>query len=62
MAAYAPTSIDLTFMFSSLAPSLRPLVRLVYLANPFEWSAEEQAVVYVGPEAEASRKRHAYFY
>jgi len=30
--------------------------------KPFEWSAEEQAVVYVGPDAEASRKRHTYFY
>jgi hypothetical protein len=62
MDANAPTSIDLTFMFFSLGPSLRPLVRPVYLANPFEWSAEEQAVVYVGPDAEASRKRHLYFY
>ena len=30
--------------------------------KPFEWSAEEQAVVYVGPEAEGSRRRHPYFY
>jgi hypothetical protein len=31
-------------------------------SKPFEWSAEEQAVVYVGPEAERDRKRHPYFY
>ena len=30
--------------------------------KPFEWSADEQAVVYVGPDAERSRKRHPYFY
>ena len=30
--------------------------------KPFEWSAEEQAVVYVGPDAERDRKRHSYFY
>jgi hypothetical protein len=30
--------------------------------KPFEWSAEEQAVVYVGPDAERSRKRHPYFF
>ena len=29
--------------------------------KPFEWSAEEQAVVYVGPGAERTRKRHLYF-
>lgn len=30
--------------------------------KPFEWSVEEQAVVYVGPDAERDRKRHPYFY
>jgi hypothetical protein len=30
--------------------------------KPFEWSAQERAVVYVGPDAEANRKRHAFFY
>ena len=30
--------------------------------EPFEWSAEEQAVVYIGPDAERTRKRHPYFY
>jgi len=37
------------------------------LRNPFdhqsfEWSTEEKAVVYDGPDAERSRKRHPYFY
>jgi hypothetical protein len=30
--------------------------------KPFEWSADEQAVIYVGPDAEGGRKRHPYFY
>ena len=30
--------------------------------KPFEWSEEEQAVIYVGPDAERDRKRHRYFY
>jgi hypothetical protein len=30
--------------------------------RPFEWSVEEQAVVYVGPEVERSRRKHPYFY
>jgi hypothetical protein len=30
--------------------------------QPFEWNADEQAVIYVGPDAERSRKRHPYFY
>ena len=30
--------------------------------KPFEWSEEEQAVVYAGPDAERDRKRHPYFY
>jgi hypothetical protein len=30
--------------------------------QPFEWNADEQAVIYVGPDAERGRKRHPYFY
>jgi len=37
-------------------------LRNPFNGKPFEWSPEEQAVVYVGPDAERSRKQHAYFY
>ncbi len=30
--------------------------------QPFEWNADQRAVIYVGPAAERSRQRHRYFY
>jgi len=37
-------------------------LRNPFNGEPFEWSAEDRAVVYVGPDAERDRKRHLYFY
>jgi len=37
-------------------------LRNPFNGQPFEWNADEQAVIYVGPDAEGGRKRHPYFY
>lgn len=37
-------------------------LRNAFDGEPFEWNADERAVVYTGPDAEKTRKLHAYFY